>query len=70
MTITLAQIQEKYPALPTADDLDSNAKDAIMGMLKLNTSLNGALRFYLGSQKPFRDGVFRILGIFQAIKIE
>jgi hypothetical protein len=57
MTITLAEIQEKYPAPPTADDPDSNAKDAVMGMLQLNTSFNGALRFYLGSQKPFRDGV-------------
>ena len=26
-------------------------------MLQLNTSLNGALLFYLGSQKPFPDGV-------------
>src|SRR4051812_36536494 len=42
---------------PTADDPDSNAKDAVLGMLQLNTSLNGALLFYLGSQKPFPDGV-------------
>ena len=57
MARTLAEIREKYPAPPTADDPDSNAKDAVLGMLQLNTSLNGALLFYLGSQKPFPDGV-------------
>ena len=70
MARTLAEIGEKYPAPPTADDPDSNAKDAVLGMLQLNTSLNGALLFYLGSQKDFFGMVsFWILGVFQAINI-
>jgi len=55
MNRALANIRNHYPS--TADDPDSNAKDAVMGMLKLNPNLNGAFSFFLGSQRPFLDGV-------------